>query len=190
MKGNIPLAERFRPGNFDEFFGQEHLVGKDRLLRKAIEDGTFGSCIFWGPPGCGKTSLAQVVANVTERPFVLFSAVLQGVSDVRQIVSEADMHLRMYGRNIILFIDEIHRFNKAQQDALLPHVEKGTITLIGATTENPSFEINSALLSRCQVFVLEALSNENIASIIDRVLGDGERGLASYKPRLDDDAYD
>ena len=141
MKKSIPLAERFRPRDFNEYVGQEHLTSQGKLFRRSVEEGTLGSCIFWGPPGCGKTSLAHVIASVAEKPFVSFSAVLQGVKEVRQIVDEAEQSVRAGGNNIILFIDEIHRFNKAQQDALLPHVEKGTITLIGATTENPSLKL-------------------------------------------------
>ncbi len=186
---STPLAERFRPRNFDEYVGQEHLSAEGRLFRKTVEDGSLGSCIFWGPPGCGKTSLAHVVANVTKKPFVSFSAVLQGVKDVREIVDEAEASVRAGGPNIILFIDEIHRFNKAQQDALLPHVERGTITLIGATTENPSFEVIGALLSRCQVYVLNALDDDDIAKIIRTVISDKERGLADLDVNLEDDAF-
>ncbi|MFH1223311.1 MAG: replication-associated recombination protein A, partial [Pseudomonadota bacterium] len=154
-----------------------------------VDEGTLTSCIFWGPPGCGKTSLAKVIANITKKPFVSFSAVLQGVKEVREIVEEAEENIRTMGVNTVLFIDEIHRFNKAQQDALLPHVEKGTIILIGSTTENPSFEIIGALLSRCQVYVLYSLSDDNIRDIINRVIKDDERGIGKFKPVLDDDAF-
>ena len=189
MNATQPLAERFRPRDLNDYVGQEHLVAEGKLFRRSVEEGSLSSCIFWGPPGCGKTSLAKVIANITKKPFVAFSAVLQGVKDVRAIVDEAEAHIQMYGVNTILFIDEIHRFNKAQQDALLPHVEKGTIILIGATTENPSFEIISALLSRCQVYVLYALSDDNIAEIIRRVASDNERGLGSLNIVIEDDAF-
>ncbi len=194
MKSNnknisVPLAERFRPRNFNEYVGQEHLTSQGKLFRRSVEEGTLGSCIFWGPPGCGKTSLAHVIASVADKPFVSFSAVLQGVKEVRQIVDEAEQSVRAGGNNIILFIDEIHRFNKAQQDALLPHVEKGTITLIGATTENPSFEVIGALLSRCQVYVLQPLTDEDVAEIVRRSLSDKERGLGSFDVELPEDAF-
>lgn len=185
-----PLAERFRPRSFDEYVGQEHLTKPGKLFRQSVEDGNLGSCIFWGPPGCGKTSLAYVIASVAKKPFVSFSAVLQGVKDVREIVEEAEQSVKAGGPNIILFIDEIHRFNKAQQDALLPHVERGTLTLIGATTENPSFEVIGALLSRCQVYVLNALSDQDISNIIKNVLNDSERGLGEFGVELTEDAFD
>ncbi|MCX6113357.1 MAG: replication-associated recombination protein A [Proteobacteria bacterium] len=185
-----PLADRLRPVSFDEFVGQEHLTAQGRLFRKSVEEGNLSSCIFWGPPGCGKTSLANVVANVTKKPFAAFSAVLQGVKDVRDIVEDAKKNIGLFQKNTILFIDEIHRFNKAQQDALLPHVEHGTIILIGATTENPSFEIISALLSRCQVYVLYPLKDEHIAQIINRALTDDVKGLGRLRPELDKDAFD
>jgi putative ATPase len=190
MKTSAPLADRLRPQSFDEYVGQEHLVSEGMLFRKSVESGNLGACIFWGPPGCGKTSLAQVVANVAQKPFVSFSAVLQGVKEVRTIVEEAKANFNVLQTNTILFIDEIHRFNKAQQDALLPHVEKGTITLIGATTENPSFEIISALLSRCQVYVLQPLKDEDTQKIIRRALMDEDRGLGSFKPDIDDEAFE
>lgn len=185
-----PLADRLRPVNFDEYVGQEHLTSEGRLFRKSVEEGNLSSCIFWGPPGCGKTSLANVVANVTKKPFASFSAVLQGVKDVREIVEEARKNIGLFNKNTILFIDEIHRFNKAQQDALLPHVEHGTVILIGATTENPSFEIISALLSRCQVYMLNALSDEHIAKIVQRASTDKIKGLGRLNPELDGDAFD
>lgn len=185
-----PLADRLRPVNFDEYVGQEHLTSEGRLFRKSVEEGNLSSCIFWGPPGCGKTSLANVVANVTKKPFASFSAVLQGVKDVREIVEEARKNIGLFNKNTILFIDEIHRFNKAQQDALLPHVEHGTVILIGATTENPSFEIISALLSRCQVYTLNALSDEHIAKIVQRASTDKIKGLGRLNPELDGDAFD
>src|SRR5213593_1926328 len=171
-----PLAARMRPRALDEFAGQQHLLAPGKPLRDAIEKGTVGSMIFWGPPGSGKTTIARVIAHYTDREFVPFSAVTEGVPRVREIVAEADGRRRL-GRGTILFADEIHRFNKAQQDAFLPHVEAGTITLIGATTENPSFEINGALLSRMRVLALEPLGAPALGELIDRALADPERGL-------------
>ncbi len=185
---HTPLADRMRPRSLDEFVGQADLVGPGTLLRRAIQEDTLTSAIFWGPPGSGKTSLARVIAQTTAREFVAFSAVLGGVRDVRRIVDEARTRREREDRGTILFIDEIHRFNKAQQDALLPHVERGTILLIGATTENPSFEVNRPLLSRCRVYVLEALSDEDVGRIVDRALADTERGLGDLKPELPDEA--
>src|ERR1051325_6221937 len=184
-----PLAARMRPRTIDEVVGQDHLLAPGKPLREGIERGTVGSMIFWGPPGSGKTTLARVIAHYTDREFVAFSAVTEGVTRVREIVAEAEGRRRL-GRGTILFADEIHRFNKAQQDAFLPHVEAGTITLIGATTENPSFEINGALLSRVRVFVLRALSVDDIRGVIDRALADEERGLAGMRLTLDPDARD
>jgi putative ATPase len=161
-----PLAYRMRPASLDAFFGQVHLLGPGKPLRDAIERGAVGSMVFWGPPGCGKTTLALLVANYTNKRFETFSAVTEGVPRVREIIAEARVRLESEGRGTILFCDEIHRFNKAQQDAFLPHVEAGTITLIGATTENPSFELNSALLSRMRVFVLEPIAREHLREIV------------------------
>ena len=183
-----PLADRMRPTTLDDFFGQEHLVGPGRLIRKAIESDVIPSMILWGPPGSGKTTLAQVIANTTRRRFVTFSAVLQGVKEVRAIVEEARQKLLADGGGTILFVDEIHRFNKSQQDAFLPHVEAGTITLIGATTENPSFEVNGALLSRCRTYVLKALSDDDIGGIVDNALVNKEKGLGNETVRLEADA--
>ena len=152
-----PLAERVRPHSLEEFVGQEHLLGKGKVLRRLIESDHITSMIFWGPPGVGKTTLAQIIAARTQARFINFSAVTSGIKDIRTVMQEAERR-RIYGERIIVFVDEIHRFNKAQQDAFLPFVEKGSIVLIGATTENPSFEINSALLSRCRVFVLQGLN--------------------------------
>ena len=184
-----PLAARMRPRALDEVVGQQHLLAPGKPLRDAIEKGSVGSMIFWGPPGSGKTTLARVIAQYTDREFVPFSAVTEGGPRVREIVAEAESRRRL-GRGTILFADEIHRFNKAQQDAFLPHVESGTITLIGATTENPSFEINGALLSRVRVFVLHALLPDDIRGLVRRALADGERGLGGWDLQVDDDALD
>jgi putative ATPase len=178
-----------RPRTLDEVAGQQHLLAPGKPLREAIERGTVGSMILWGPPGSGKTTIARMIARYTDREFVPFSAVTEGVPRVREIVGEAEGRRRL-GRGTILFADEIHRFNKAQQDAFLPHVEAGTITLIGATTENPSFEINGALLSRVRVFVLQPLSPSDIRSVVERALSDGERGLAAMRLTIDDDALE
>ena len=161
-----PLADRMRPQNLAEFVGQEHLVGPDKILRGFMERKELVSMIFWGPPGVGKTTLALIVAKTIGAHFVSFSAVLSGVKDIRAVIEEAKQQLKYYGKSTILFVDEIHRFNKSQQDAFLHHVEDGTITLIGATTENPSFEINAPLLSRCKALVIEQLSADNIKTII------------------------
>jgi putative ATPase len=184
-----PLAARMRPRSLDEVVGQNHLLAPGKPLRKAIEKGSVGSMIFWGPPGSGKTTLARVIAQYTDREFVSFSAVTEGVPRVREIVAEAEARRRL-GRGTILFADEIHRFNKAQQDAFLPHVEAGTITLIGATTENPSFEINGALLSRVRVFVLRPLGPSDIRVLVERALADSDRGLGALGLEVDDDALD
>jgi len=184
-----PLAARMRPRSLDEVVGQSHLLSPGKPLREAIEKGSVGSMIFWGPPGSGKTTLARVIAQYTDREFVSFSAVTEGVPRVREIVAEAEARRRL-GRGTILFADEIHRFNKAQQDAFLPHVEAGTITLIGATTENPSFEINGALLSRVRVFVLQPLGPTDIRLLVERALADSERGLGATELEVDDDALD
>jgi putative ATPase len=184
-----PLAARMRPRSLDEVVGQNHLLAPGKPLREAIEKGSVGSMIFWGPPGSGKTTLARVIAQYTDREFVSFSAVTEGVPRVREIVAEAEARRRL-GRGTILFADEIHRFNKAQQDAFLPHVEAGTITLIGATTENPSFEINGALLSRVRVFVLQPLGPTDIRVLVERALADSERGLGALGLEVDDDALD
>ncbi|MDR2391628.1 MAG: replication-associated recombination protein A, partial [Planctomycetota bacterium] len=185
-----PLADRMRPTTLDEFQGQEHLVGPGRLIRQAIESDVVPSMILWGPPGSGKTTLAKVIANTTSRRFVTFSAVLQGVKEVRAIVEEARERLGSGGGGTILFVDEIHRFNRSQQDAFLPHVESGIVTLIGATTENPSFEVNGALLSRCRTYVLKALSDDDIAAIVERAVRDRERGLGDDGVELPPGARD
>jgi putative ATPase len=174
-----PLAARLRPRTLEEFAGQEAILAPGKPLGDAIRRGDVGSAIFWGPPGSGKTTLANLIARYTEREFVGFSAVTEGIQRVREIIREAEARRDGLGRGTILFCDEIHRFNRAQQDAFLPHVESGVVTLIGATTENPSFEINGALLSRCRVFVLEPLRVTDIRSVLDRALADGERGLGT-----------
>jgi len=184
-----PLATRMRPITFHDFVGQEHIIGKGRVLRKAIEAGQLPSIILWGPPGSGKTTLAFIIANTTDSHFSPISAVSAGVADLRRIIEEAIERRKVYQKRTILFIDEIHRFNKAQQDAVLPFVEDGTITLIGATTENPSFEVISPLLSRCRVLTLNPLTNDEIRIIIMRALRDTLKGLGTSKVELDPDAF-
>ena len=181
-----PLADRMRPRTLNEFVGQEHLVGPGKPLRTQIERDDTGSVIFWGPPGTGKTTLAQIIARMTKAEFIEFSAVLSGIKEIKQVMSEAE-RARQYGTRTIVFVDEIHRFNKAQQDAFLPHVEKGNIRLIGATTENPSFEIISALLSRCRVYVLKPLTADQIVVLLQRAVSDEERGLGAMNLRASDD---
>ena len=181
-----PLADRMRPRSLDEFVGQEHLVGPGKPLRTQIERDDTGSLIFWGPPGTGKTTLAKIIAHVTKADFIEFSAVLAGIKEIKQVMADAE-RARQYGTRTIVFIDEIHRFNKAQQDAFLPHVEKGNIRLIGATTENPSFEIISALLSRSRVYVLKPLTEDQIVTLLRRALSDDERGLGAVKLQASDE---
>ena len=186
-----PLAARMRPKTLDQFLGQEHLLGPGKALGDLIRRGDVGSCIFWGPPGSGKTTLAKIIANYTDRHFEPFSAVTEGVGRVREIIKEAEERLKYQGQGTILFCDEIHRFNKAQQDAFLPWVENGIITLIGATTENPSFELTSALLSRCRVFVLEPLNDEHIRTVLERALEQSRGGGTGDEGRvLSEDAMD
>jgi putative ATPase len=182
-----PLAARMRPRTLDEFVGQGRIIGPDTPLRLAIERGAVDSLLFWGPPGTGKTTLARLIAQYTDREFVPFSAVVDGVPRVREIVAEAESR-RSEGKGTILFVDEIHRLNRAQQDAFLPHVESGTVTLIGATTENPSFEINGALLSRLRVFVLDPLGTDDLVRVLRDALGDAERGLGGERLSVDEDA--
>jgi putative ATPase len=181
-----PLADRMRPRALDEIVGQEHLLGPGKILRAAIERGELHSMILWGPPGSGKTTLASLMARVAGARFVAFSAVLSGVKEIRETVAEAER--TRHRTRTILFVDEIHRFNRAQQDAFLPHVEKGTIILVGATTENPSFEVNGALLSRCRVYVLRELAEDDLVAILRRALADRERGLGALGPDADDGA--
>ncbi len=184
---NAPLAARMRPRTLDEYVGQTQIVGPGRALRRAIESDTVPSMILWGPPGTGKTTLAEIVARTTGAHFTKLSAVSAGVADLRKVVAEAQARKRM-GKRTVLFIDEIHRFNKGQQDAVLPYVEDGTTVLIGATTENPSFEVNSALLSRSRVFVLESLTDDEVGALVDRALADSERGLGAEGITLEPEA--
>jgi len=186
---NTPLADRIRPEKLEDFLGQDEIVGKGKMLRQAIESDQLPSIILWGPPGSGKTTLAFIVAKQTKSEFVRFSAVTSGVKELKEVIKRAEQSKRL-GRNTILFIDEIHRWNKAQQDALLPHIERGTVILIGATTENPSFEVRGALLSRCRVFVLKQLGKEQIADIILRALADKENGLGNLKVKMDKKAIE
>ena len=186
--GRGPLAARIRPRTLDEFVGQEHILGPGRILRQAIESDQVSSIILWGPPGVGKTTLATIIANVTQSHFTSLSAVTSGVADIRRVVSEAKQRLASHGERTILLVDEIHRFNKAQQDALLPYVEDGTIVLIGATTENPYFEVIGPLVSRSRVFQLQPLTEEHLLAVMQRALADEERGLGRIPLRLDDGA--
>ncbi len=185
-----PLADKMRPKSLDEFFGQEQVIGAGKMLRQLIEKDEIPSMIFWGPPGTGKTTLARIIANLTDSEFVSFSAVACGVNDLKAIIKEAAVKRKFNGKKTILFIDEIHRWNKSQQDALLPYVENGTLTLIGATTENPSFEVNSALLSRARVFVLEQLAEQDLVAILKNALLDKIRGLGSYRVKVSEEVLD
>ena len=185
---SMPLAARMRPQTFAEFVGQGHLVAEGRVLRKCIEADQLPSMVFWGPPGSGKTTLAHIIANVTRAQFSSLSAASAGVADLRHVIGEAKKRLKSSGRRTILFIDEIHRFNKAQQDAVLPFVENGTVTFIGATTENPSFEVIAPLLSRCRVFRLNLLSDEEVRLIVERAIKDVERGLGKFQITISEEA--
>ena len=182
---DLPLAARLRPRTLEEFAGQKHLLGEGKILRRLIEGDKIGSMIFWGPPGVGKTTLARIIANRTKAKFIDFSAVTSGIKEVKTVMEQAEKN-RRFGEKTILFVDEIHRFNKAQQDAFLPYVEKGSIILIGATTENPSFEVNGALLSRCKVFVLQALKTEELCELLRNAVSD-ERGFGRQKIEISDD---
>ena len=190
LRQDAPLAARMRPLNFDEYVGQEHLIGKGRALRTSIEADRLPSIVLWGPPGSGKTTLARIIASQTQASFKQVSAVASGVAELRQVIKEAKDIRGMYRRSTILFIDEIHRFNKAQQDVVLPHVEDGTVTLIGATTENPSFEVIAPLLSRCRVFTLKPLEEAQIRTIVERALADPEKGLGREGVSLEPEALD
>lgn len=187
---SMPLAARMRPQTFDEFVGQEHLVAAGRVFRKCIEADQLPSMIFWGPPGSGKTTLAHIIANITRAQFSSLSAVSAGVADMRKVIEEAKKRLKLSGQRTILFIDELHRFNKAQQDAVLPFVENGTVTFVGATTENPSFEVVAPLLSRCRVFRLNLLSDEDVRLIVKRAIKDKERGLGEFQISISEEALD
>ena len=187
---HVPLAERLRPRTLEEFVGQDHLLGPNKILNSLLARGTLPSLILWGPPGCGKTTLARLLAKMVDANFVSFSAVLSGIPELRTIIEEAKETKRLGGPRTVLFVDEIHRFNKAQQDAFLPHVESGLITLIGATTENPSFEIISPLLSRCQVLTLNRLDKDALSALIERALKDKDRGLGSLELSMDKEARD
>lgn len=190
MEKDSPLASRLRPTTLDEVVGQEHIIGKDKLLYRAIKADKLSSIIFYGPPGTGKTTLAKVIANTTSAEFTQINATVAGKKDMEEVVEKAKQIMGMYGRKTILFVDEIHRFNKGQQDYLLPFVEDGTLILIGATTENPYFEVNGALISRSIVFELKPLSTENIKQLILRAVNDKEKGMGAFNARIDDDAAD
>ncbi|TAK04814.1 replication-associated recombination protein A [Patescibacteria group bacterium] len=185
-----PLADRMRPRTLDELVGQRQLVGPGAPIRVLIEADQTPSMLLWGPPGSGKTTLARIIAKLTKSTFVPLSAVASGIADLKKVVAEATERRKLFSLRTILFVDEIHRWNKAQQDALLPYVEDGTVTLIGATTENPSFSVNAALLSRCRVFLLEMLATEDLRALLERALADKDRGLAGFDVRLTDEALD
>ena len=190
MKSEAPLASRMRPTKLDEIVGQEHILGKDKLLYRAIKADKLGSVIFYGPPGTGKTTIAKVIANTTSAEFTQINATVAGKKDMEEVVRQAKDNLGMYGKRTILFVDEIHRFNKGQQDYLLPFVEDGTLILIGATTENPYFEVNGALLSRSIIFELKALQTKDVRKLLERALTDMEKGMGAYDAAADEDALD
>src|SRR3989304_2397260 len=182
-----PRAAGMRPETLDEFVGQKHILGEGKVLRRAILEDNVGSMILWGPPGSGKTTLAKIIANMTKSNFISLSAVTSGIKEIKDVIFQAGKELERYNKKTIIFIDEIHRFNRAQQDAFLPHVEDGTIILIGATTENPSFEVNSQLLSGPKVYILNPLREEELATILRRAIED-ERGLKAYNPEIKEEA--
>ena len=184
-----PLADRMRPDSLADLMGQQHILGKGKALQRMIEHDQLNSMILWGPPGAGKTTLAKIIATATQAHFVLFSAVMSGVPELRTVIKEARAQLRLHAKKTILFVDEIHRLNKLQQDAFLPHVEDGTVILIGATTENPSFEVNRALLSRCQVYILQQLTETDIVAILMRAVSDPEKGLGQYALSIHPDVF-
>ena len=190
MEGESPLASRLRPTSLDEVVGQQHIIGKDKLLYRAIKADKLGSLIFYGPPGTGKTTLAKVIANTTSAEFTQLNATVAGKKDMEEIVRGAKERLGMYGKKTILFVDEIHRFNKGQQDYLLPFVEDGTLILIGATTENPYFEVNGALISRSLIFELRPLDKEDIKTLLQRAVYDKNKGMGSFHAEIDADALD
>ena len=187
LASEMPLAERLRPRSLDEIVGQAHLIGDGKVLRVMVEQDQLTSLILWGPPGTGKTTLARILARQTRSPFVAYSAVLSGIKEIKNVMAEAETHFRNAQGKTVVFVDEIHRFNKAQQDAFLPYVESGVIVLIGATTENPSFEVISPLLSRCKVYVLNLLQPDEIEAILRRALADKERGLGNITVTVPDD---
>ncbi|HMA64613.1 MAG TPA: AAA family ATPase, partial [Chitinispirillaceae bacterium] len=190
LQRNAPLADRMRPRTLDEYIGQEHIIGEGRLLRRAIQIDQLSSLIFYGPPGTGKTTLARIIANTTKAQFISINAVLAGVKDIRDAIDSAQKTLSLYGKRTILFVDEVHRFNKAQQDALLPHVENGILILIGATTENPYFEVNKALVSRSRIFQLRTLDEKDLKAVAHQAINDKERGYGNRNVIIDDDALE
>ncbi len=190
LKKNAPLADRMRPKTLDEFLGQEHIVGKNTLLRRAIEADKLGSCIFWGPPGCGKSTLAAIIAQTTGSDFYKLNAVTSGVKDVREVIDEAESNLKMYGRESFLLLDECHRWSKSQSDSVLPAMESGVIKLIGSTTENPMAAMTSAIVSRCRLFEFYGLTEEDVKKAVYRAAEDQENGFGNMDLTLDEDAVE